>query len=114
MDCVIQKIKQKKRNSNHKINSLQNIEFTISNNDTIKLNDTQKIWEFYWSSDGQHNTHRAFSCFEMFQRHHYYFKNATESVMFKRIDENKWFCNWSDNLINELKRCNNEIQMNKK
>eukprot|EP00483_Globobulimina_turgida_P002191 UN02193 len=112
MDCLIQKLKHNKPKSNFSNNlELKNLELTISNsnNDRLTLNNTEKIWEFYWSSDGRKNTHRSFSCLEMHDRDHYFFQNATESVMFKRIEDNEWLCTSSDNLIDELTKCNNEI-----
>eukprot|EP01083_Nonionella_stella_P224521 799125_1 len=103
-----------KTNSNSSINYYfkENIEHTISNNDKINWDNTNEIWEFYWLSDGQCNIHRSFSCLQMFERYQYYFKNASEPVMFKRIDQNEWYCTWSDNLVTELKKYNNNINNN--
>ena len=99
-----------------KYNMRENVELTINNNayDRIRWNDTHKIWRFYWLSDGKKRIHSKFSCKEMFQRNKQYFKNATEPVMFQRIDRNEWFCNWSDDLLYELKKCNKQITRSRK
>merc|ERR1712154_10044 len=96
-------------------------EWNASNAEKIELpnskiiwNDTDKIWEYYWLSDGcgQRNIHRNFSCKEMFERNRLFFKTASEPIMFKRMDGEQWINSWSDLdkniLVRELKKYNDQ------
>lgn len=68
--------------------------------------DTKKIWEYYWTSDGINNVHIGFSCKEMYQRNELYFKSAEEAVMYKRIEDKTWLSSAEYPVIQELIKYN--------
>ena len=97
------------RRSNY--HGLENMKLTdcILNNDRIRYNDTEKVWEFHWFSDGNTRVHRGLTCRQMAHYFQYYFQKASEPVMFKRIDDCNWHNTQTDNFMKELKMCNNQI-----
>lgn len=74
--------------------------------DQILWNDTDKIWEYYWKSDGRTTVHGAFTCKEMAKRNRFYFAKAEEPIVFKRVDAVNWIDSWSVDLMEELKKWN--------
>eukprot|EP01083_Nonionella_stella_P056014 147706_1 len=78
----------------------------ISFSDQTIWDDTTKMWEFYWKTDGPNNVHRHFSCKEMYERNEKYFKNAAEPIMFKRMGDRQWLSSDQCDLVKELRKCN--------
>lgn len=72
----------------------------------ILWNSTDKIWQYYWKSDGIKSTHGPFSCAEMAKRNNFYFVKAEEPILFKRVDDENWTDSWSVDLMQELKKYN--------
>eukprot|EP01084_Bolivina_argentea_P273815 466533_1 len=95
--------KIKEMNQNNVIS--ENIELPTAK---IKWNDTNEIWEYYWSTDGckKNNIHKTFSCKEMINRNECFFKKVSEPIMFKRIQDKQWLNSSSVNFVDEIKKYN--------
>merc|ERR1711997_1051422 len=84
---------------------LQDLHFLAdAEHDDILWNSTDKIFEYYWESDGLTNksVHGKFSCHEMYQRYKTYFVKAVEPIMFKKVEDKIWLNSDESDLIEEL------------
>merc|ERR1712129_537936 len=74
----------------------------------VLWNDTDKIWEYYWLSDGcnDKSIHRGFTCKQMYERNATYFVKAEEPIMYKRIVDKEWSNSDEYPLLDQLQKFN--------
>ena len=70
-------------------------------NQSMKWNETDLIWSYYWKHDEKEIIHGPFSCKQMVDWNDLYFK--AQPIMFRNKKDNKWFSSDKINLIEKLK-----------